>query len=283
MPDSGENDARTLKALRDRIDDIDTRLHRLLIERGTVIEALIRTKGTSRPGAAVRPMREAEMMRALVARHAGVLPLATLEHIWREIITTFTRMQAPFNVAVDASLEPERMRDLARFVFGFSVEVSALDGPGAVIAQVAAKGDLGLVPRKARGAWWQALARPRAPRIMALVPFIQGDARRSDLPAFVISPLLTDETAPDLVAYAATIEGPFRHAADVEVLATAVADGRTEALLAAAAGTGVQDRLQRAGVKVRSLTSVGGFARGITVKGASTLLYFAIERAGEPA
>src|SRR5262245_38410959 len=97
MPDSGENDARTLKALRDRIDDIDDRMHRLLIERGTVIESLIRTKGTSRPGAAVRPMREAAMMRTLVARHQGVLPLATLEHIWREIITTFTRIQAPFN------------------------------------------------------------------------------------------------------------------------------------------------------------------------------------------
>ena len=283
MPDSGENDARTLKALRDQIDDIDDRMHRLLIERGTVIEALIRTKGSSRPGAAVRPMREAEMMRALVARHGGVLPLATLEHIWREIITTFTRIQAPFNVAVDASLEPERMRDLARFVFGFSVEVTAVDGPGAVVAQVAAKGDLGLVPRKARGAWWQALARPRAPRIMALVPFIQGDLRRTDLPAFVISPPLADETPPDLVALAATLDGPFRHAADVEVLATAVVEGKTEALLAANAGAAVADRLQQAGIKVRSLTPVGGFARGIAVKGASTLLYRAIERAGEPA
>src|SRR3954471_18163641 len=154
MPESGENDARALKALRERIDDVDARIHRLLIERGTVIEALIRTKGTSRPGAAFRPMREAEMMRALVARHGGVLPLATLEHIWHEIITTFTRMQAPFNVAVDVSLDAERIRDLARFVFGFSVDVIAVDGAGAVVAQVAAKGDLGLVPRKARGAWW---------------------------------------------------------------------------------------------------------------------------------
>ena len=99
--------------------------------------------------------------------------MATVEHIWREIITTFTRMQAPFNVAVDVSVEPDRMRDLARFMFGFSVDLVPLTDTEAVIAQVAAKGDLGLVARKARGPWWQALARPKAPRIMALLPFIE--------------------------------------------------------------------------------------------------------------
>ena len=38
-------------------------------------------------------------MRRLVMRHEGNLPLVTVEHIWREIITTFTAMQAPFGVA----------------------------------------------------------------------------------------------------------------------------------------------------------------------------------------
>src|SRR3954468_16418493 len=145
MPESGENDARALKTLRERSDDVDTRIHRLLIERATVIEALIRTKGTTRPGAAFRPMREADMMRRLVARHAGALPVASVEHIWREIITTFTHMQAPFNVALDASVDAERMRDLARFVFGFSVRLVACSSAEAVIGDVAAKGDLGLV------------------------------------------------------------------------------------------------------------------------------------------
>ena len=125
MSETGESDARTLAELRGRIDAIDAEVHRLLIERGAVIDSLIRTKGTSRPGAAFRPGREADMMRRLVARHEGALPLATVEHIWREIITTFTHMQAPFDVAIDVSVEPERMRDLARFYFGFSVELVA--------------------------------------------------------------------------------------------------------------------------------------------------------------
>src|SRR5690348_11044046 len=99
MPETGENNPRALTSLRDKIDAIDAEMHRLLIERGTVIDALIAAKGTVRPGAAFRPGREADMMRRIAARHGGALPLATVEHIWREIITTFTRLQAPFDVA----------------------------------------------------------------------------------------------------------------------------------------------------------------------------------------
>ena len=105
MPDTAKAISRALVKLRDRIDAIDAEMHRLLIKRGTVIDSLIKTKGTGRPGAAFRPAREADMMRRLVARHNGALPLATVEHIWREIITTFTRMQAPFDVALDVSVE----------------------------------------------------------------------------------------------------------------------------------------------------------------------------------
>jgi chorismate mutase len=282
MPESGEDQARMLKALRDRIDDIDCAMHRLLIERGTVIEELIRTKGTSRPGAAFRPMREAEMMRNLVKRHTGVLPLPTVEHIWREIITTFTRMQAPFNVAVDVSVEPDRMRDLARFMFGFSVDLVPLADTEAVISDVAAKGDLGLIARKARGPWWQALARPKAPRIMALLPFIET-ARDTGIPAFVISPQLTDETPLDVTAYAASLTGPLKRVDDVEVLAVAATSGATETLVAAATGVPVAERLRQAGVAIQRAIPIGGFARGIAVGRASTALGSAVGGAGRSA
>jgi chorismate mutase len=273
MPDSGENDARTLAALRDRIDDIDARMHRLLMERGSVIEELIRIKGTSRPGAAFRPMREAAMMRRLAERHQSALPLAALEHIWREIITTFTHLQAPFSLAFDTSVDADRMRDLARFVFGFSVQLVACPGPDAVVAAVAENGSLGLIARKARGVWWRALARPKAPRIMALLPFIQAAESPINLPAFVISPQLTDETPPDLVALAVTLWGAVQRLEDVEVLASATADGLTETLLAAPIGVPVAERLRKIGAQVKSVVQVGGFARGVVIGGRPTLLY----------
>ena len=43
----------------------------------------------------------AEMMRRLVKRHKGILPLDTVESIWRVIIATFTYVQAPFSVHAD--------------------------------------------------------------------------------------------------------------------------------------------------------------------------------------
>src|SRR5437764_3505814 len=160
MSATGEGDSHALSELRARIDAIDAEMHRLLMQRGAVIDSLIRLKGTSRPGAAFRPGREADMMRRLVERHDGALPLATVEHIWREIITTFTRMQAPFDIAIDTSVAPAEIRDLARFYFGFSVAVAPIAGPAAVIAHVAETSDIGLVavdqPESA-GAWWRGL------------------------------------------------------------------------------------------------------------------------------
>ena len=111
-----------LKAIRDRIDAIDEAVHRLLIERSGVIAELIQVKGTSKPGAAFRPDREADMMRRLVMRHSGELPLATVEHIWREIITTLhVRCRRRSGCLPARPTTPLAMRDIVRFYFGFSV------------------------------------------------------------------------------------------------------------------------------------------------------------------
>ncbi len=277
MPDTGETDAETLEALRARIDAIDEAMHRLLIERGTVIESLISIKGTGKPGSAFRPAREADMMRRLAARHTGPLPLATVEHIWREIITTFTRMQAPFNVAVDVSVEPARMRDLARFVFGFSVDLVDLEGAVAAVRRVAEANDLALVARKAPGPWWRELIGPSAPRIMALLPFVRAEGRPADLPAFVVSPPLTDPASADITVFAVTVRGPFHRVEDAEIVASAVEGDATELLLATTLDQPtLATRLRAADVDASAVVAVGGFARGITVGGASTLLYEAV-------
>jgi chorismate mutase len=90
-----------LAELRQEIDRIDETMHQLLMERGEIIDRLIAVKGTQESGAAFRPAREADMMRRLVERHKGILPLDTAESIWRVIISTFTHVQAPFAVHAD--------------------------------------------------------------------------------------------------------------------------------------------------------------------------------------
>src|SRR6059058_3615723 len=78
----------TLAELRKEIDAIDEQVHRLLMARGDIIDRLIQVKQTQEVGSAFRPAREASMMRQLVERHRGILPLDTIESIWRVIIST---------------------------------------------------------------------------------------------------------------------------------------------------------------------------------------------------
>ena len=108
-------DAPNLGELRKDIDRIDEAMHRLLMERGEIINRLISVKKTQESGSAFRPAREADMMRRLVQRHKGILPLDTAESIWRVIIATFTHVQAPFSVHADLSTGDAMMRDSARF------------------------------------------------------------------------------------------------------------------------------------------------------------------------
>ena len=111
----------TLADLRIEIDRIDAALHRLLMERGEIIHRLIEVKARQGGGSAFRPGREADMMRALVSRHQGLLPLDTVEGIWRIIISTFTFVQSSYSVHADISGGDAAMRDSCRFHFGFTV------------------------------------------------------------------------------------------------------------------------------------------------------------------
>jgi chorismate mutase/prephenate dehydratase len=189
-----------LRAIRDRIDAIDEAVHRLLIDRSGVIAELIKVKGTSKPGAAFRPDREADMMRRLVMRHSGDLPLTTVEHIWREIITTFTAMQAPFGVAAGPASDLLAMRDVIRFYFGFSVHASVAKTNAEAIAKVARSGkQIAVVAAEKSDRWWSALTDADAPKVFAKLPFIEIPDRPADLPAYVIGPPLKDTHQPDVI------------------------------------------------------------------------------------
>src|ERR1700721_3220998 len=103
MPKTTAQEEVSLTDLPREIDRIDAAMHELLLERGEIIDTLIAVKKTQEVGSAFRPAREAEMMRRLVQRHRGNLPLDTAESIWRVIIATFTYVQSPFSVHADLS------------------------------------------------------------------------------------------------------------------------------------------------------------------------------------
>ena len=266
-------DAPSLGELRKEIDRIDEAMHRLLMERGDIIDRLIATKKTQESGSAFRPAREAEMMRRLVQRHKGILPLDTAESIWRVIIATFTHVQAPFSLHADFSTGDALMRDSARFHFGFTVPFVPHMGAASVVAAVSAsKGDLGLVPAFATGsgsAWWTALEFESAPKIIARLPFIDRADHPAPLNVFVVSRAAADAMVTEVEMWSVRVAGwsaPVARAVAALAEVIAVPDSAFDgaALLVSVPPGGkladITAALVQAGASVRSTALVGSHA-----------------------
>jgi chorismate mutase len=275
MRDDGElkTAGDTLAELRAEIDRIDLEMHRLLIARGEIIDRLISVKRSQGGGSAFRPDREAKIMRALVERHHGLLPLDAVEGIWRVIVSTFTYMQANYAVHADDSGGDAQMRDSARFHFGFTVPYIAHHGASAVISAVAAsKGDLGVLRSAGAlsdGAWWMRLVGEDAPKIIARLPFVERPDHPAGLPVFVVAKPAADAASQDILLHAivlpqwlhsipaaiSTLEG--------EILGSAPYGGGLSLLVAAPGAAGGEDfvrELEQAGVRRSSISCVGSHA-----------------------
>ncbi len=270
--------APALSDLRREIDRIDEAMHRLLMERGDIIDRLIAVKKTQESGSAFRPAREADMMRRLVERHRGILPLDTAESIWRVIVSTFTYVQAPYSVHADLTPGEAAMRDSARFHFGFTAPlVPHLGASGVVKALDAAHGDLGLVPAVAvpgAGAWWTLIENADAPKVIARLPFVDRADHPAALPVFAISRPAPDAIVKDVEVWSVHVSGwgpaaaralsPFPEtiivpdaALDGAALLVSVPQGQSlDAILAA---------LVEAGASVRKATLVGSHAKRYTI------------------
>jgi chorismate mutase len=268
----------SLAELRRDIDRIDQTMHGLLMERGEIIDRLTAVKQTQESGSAFRPAREAEMMRRLVHRHKGILPLDTAESIWRVIISTFTYVQAPFSVHADLSAGDAIMRDSARFHFGFTVPFVPHVGASAVVAAVSdSKGDLGLVPAFAftgAGAWWNALEFDAAPKIIARLPFVERADHPAALPVFVVSRAAPDAMVREVEVWSVRVSGWSAKAAKAVAAIADVMGAPDKAfdgaalLVSVPQGTkltAVTDALVKAGASVRATALVGSHATRYTV------------------
>jgi chorismate mutase len=266
----------SLEVLRQEIDTIDEQVHRLLMARGDIIDRLIQVKQTQEVGSAFRPAREASMMRRLVERHRGILPLDTVESIWRVIISTFTFVQAPFAVHADLSLGESAMRDSARFHFGFTVPyLGHFSAPAAVEAVARSKGDLALVSATdSRTPWWIALEAEGAPKIIARLPFIERADHPAALPVFVVSRVADSARVTEVEMWSVRVSGwnaqvarALSPLAEIIAVPDTAFDGA--ALLVSAAGAENLDKIKsalvEAGASLRSSALVGSHARRYTV------------------
>ncbi len=186
-----------LDALRREIDEIDDAIQELLIRRTEISRRVGMTKGTAGGvGAlAVRPAREAAILRRLVANHRGSLPRAVLVRLWREIFSASLAQQIPLKVAVGGG---PKLIQLAREHYGVLTPVLELGSPiRAVTAVTEGEATIAVLPLPSDGEadpWWRFLGRSgdQVPRIVARLPMAAAaapSASDADALAVTLSPL----------------------------------------------------------------------------------------------
>lgn len=172
--------SRSLDELREEIDRIDSTLHDLLVQRVEVVRrigALKNERHGDQP--AMRPAREAQVLRRLIARDADArVPKAVVVRIWRELFAAMTRLQAPLSMAVYAPPGAPGYRDLARDHFGLLTPMTAVPTTAQVLRAVGAgTATVAVLPLPQDALedgppWWLALFQDDNPlRVIALLPF----------------------------------------------------------------------------------------------------------------
>jgi chorismate mutase / prephenate dehydratase len=168
-----------LDDLRAEIDRIDEAMLELLIERSDVVRRIGEIKGDRRNGRlALRPGREAQVLRQLMAGAGTRFPHAVLVRMWRELIAAQTRLQTPLTVSVYTPRNGFAIWDLARDHFGSLTPMTRVDSASQAI-RAAANGTaaVAVLPLPTDDdAWWPSVistAEDRL-RIFARLPFLIG-------------------------------------------------------------------------------------------------------------
>ena len=185
MPDSPPTQidpAASLADLRASIDQIDDALHDLLMRRADLVERVAALGSLGK--VALRPGREADIIRRLLRRHAGGLPKRVLPRLWRELLAGTTGMQRNYLITVcetGAATDSGggQFIQCAREHFGAATALRVHRSPAQAIAEVS-KGTAiaAVLPMPSEDeapaqAWWTALLHRDEPRIyvIARLPF----------------------------------------------------------------------------------------------------------------
>jgi chorismate mutase/prephenate dehydratase len=214
-----------LEHLRAEIDRIDQEVLDLLVARSGVVRRIGEVKGDRLDGRpALRPAREAQILRRLAARANGRFPAAVLVRMWRELIAAQTRLQAPLSVAVFAPRERAlQVWDLSRDHFGSATAMIAVDRPLQALRALAdGSATVAVLPLpNDDDSWWVSLMAHHELqlRVFARLPFVSSDGE--EVRALALSQLEIEPSGDDLTPLAIEAEQGLSRGGLRELLATA--------------------------------------------------------------
>lgn len=217
LPDALSSPAATtaeLAALRAEIDALDDQLHALLMRRAGIVARLSSSRAKGE-GPALRPGREAAILRRLLDRHAEPLPRTALVRLWREIFAASTAMQASFSVA--AAVPPthgEHVLHLTRQHFGTDTPIRPMTTPGQALAAVLA-GEVAVAtlpapePEEPEDAAWWVRFDTQHLQVTARLPFLMDPGSPGVL---VVATTPPDASGRDRTLLRIELSGDLSHA-----------------------------------------------------------------------
>jgi chorismate mutase len=162
----------TLAEVRARLDVIDAELLRLVDERASLATVVAAAKAAAGDAGrfGLRPAREAQLLRRLLAMPRQAATPALVVRIWRELIGESLAVQGPFSLSVWGGRDPSRTLELARRRVGAAPPLQAAATPEAALAHAHAPGGVAVAALTPDSGWWgRLLAEPQL-KVFAALP-----------------------------------------------------------------------------------------------------------------
>ena len=223
-------DAPSLDAIRARLDVLDTQMLALIDERAGLAKQVALAKAAAGDGGkfGLRPGREAQLLRTLLAKPRSAATPSLITRIWRELIGDSLSRQGPFHLAVYGGKTPARTVEFARARFGAAPAMAPVAKPEEAIAVAKTLGGVAVLSLASDTPWWGRLLAEPHMKVFAALPCLKG---WGPLTALAAAEIEVEPTGDDLTYWV------------------------TDSQLSAAA---IEDALSRDGVAADLLAEAGG-------------------------
>ncbi len=166
----------SLTAVRARIDEVDAALLRLVEERAELASAVAAAKAAQGDSGrfGLRPAREAQVLRGLLARPRKAASTALVVRIWRELMGDSLAQQGPFHITAWGGADLARTVELARLRFGAAPSLEHASAAEDALAGARINGGVAVLALGRDSAWWgRLLAEPKI-RVFSALPCLNA-------------------------------------------------------------------------------------------------------------
>ena len=202
----------SLDEVRARIDAIDAELLRLVDERAGIARVVAEAKRAAGDGDkfGLRPAREAQLLRRLLATPRQGASDALTVRLWRELMSDSLARQGSYHLSVWGAADPARTVELARARFGAAPAMARASRPEDALAAAKTLGGGGVLALVPDHGWWGRLLAEPGLAVFAALPCLAAWGPLSALAVarIEVEPTGADETfwVTDAAQPAAAIE-----------------------------------------------------------------------------